>query len=345
MVNVGIIGCGSITEFRHAPEYANNSNAKIVGFYDNNIERAKQFATKYNAKAYDSIEELFNDSEVNSVSICTPNHTHASLCEMAIKHNKHILCEKPMVTNLSDAEKLKELYQNSNVKFVVGHNQRFLEAHQKAKEIIEQNYLGKVLTYKTTFGHSGPESWGVDKSKSTWFFKKEFSVYGVLGDLGVHKIDLMRYILGSDFKEVYALGTTLDKKGEDGKLVEVEDNFIVTSIMENGAVGSGTFSWTYYGSEDNSTTIYFENGIIYLFSDPECTLIVEHKDGRRECLSKAKIQTNTSQDASGIIDHFVDVIENNIQPIAGFEDGYKSIKIVDRIYTSMKEKRSIEIDG
>lgn len=344
MVGVGIIGCGSITEFRHAPEYSENSEAQIIGFYDFNIERAQEFALKYNAKAYDSVEDLLSDDAIDVVSVCTPNHTHADYCELAIKANKHILCEKPMVTNIEDANRLKNLYDKSSLKFVVGHNQRFLETHQIAKELIEKEYLGKVLTYKTTFGHSGPESWGVDKSNQTWFFKKEFSVYGVLGDLGVHKIDLMRYILGSEYKEVFAMGSALNKRDESDNLIEVEDNFALVSTMSNGSMGTSNFSWSYYGSEDNSTVIYCEKGIMYLFDDEECTLKVEHYNGKTECLCNKRIQTNDSQDKSGIIDHFIDVIVNDAKPIASFEDGYKSIKVVDKIYESMREKRSVDVD-
>lgn len=344
MLRVGIIGCGSITQFRHAPEFSANENAQIAGFFDQNLERAEKFAKQYNAKVYKSVEEMLKDETINAVSICTPNHTHASLCAMAIKANKNILCEKPMVTNMKDAQYLKELYDSSNVKFVVGHNQRFLKVHQLAKKLIEEKYLGKVLSYKTTFGHGGPESWGVDKSRATWFFQKEYSVYGALGDLGVHKIDLMRYILGTEFEEVFAVGSVLDKKDELNKPIEVEDNFIVTAKMKDGSIGTGHFSWTYYGSEDNSTIIYCEDGIMYLFDDEDCTLVVEHKDGRKECLNHNKIQTNYNQDASGIIDHFVDVVENNVIAIAGFEDGYNSINIVDKIYASMNEKRSVVVD-
>ncbi len=345
MVKVAIIGCGSITEFRHAPEYKNNPDATIVGFYDKDSNRSEEFAKKYNSKAYSDIEEIFEDSEVDAVSICTPNHTHAILCKLAIMSGKHVLCEKPMVTNIEDAMSLKALFDKSNIAFVVGHNQRFLEAHQKAKTLIEEQYLGKVLSFKTTFGHSGPESWGVDKTSSTWFFKKETSVYGVLGDLGVHKIDLMRYILGAEYEEVFAIGMSLDKKDENNNPIEVEDNFIVSSTMSNNSIGTGHYSWSYYGSEDNSTKIYCEKGIIYIFDDAKCTLVVEHRDGRKECLCEKQIQTNDNQDASGIIDHFIDVVLNKTTPISSFDDGYKSIEIVDKIYTSMKEKRSVKIDG
>lgn len=109
---------------------------------------------------------------------------------------------------------------------MVAHNQRFTEAHKKAKELIDSKQLGEVLTFTTTFGHQGPESWGVNKSNSTWFFKKARSYSGVAGDLGIHKIDLIHYLLNDEIAEVHAFHSALDKVDENGEPIEVCDNVV-----------------------------------------------------------------------------------------------------------------------
>ena len=76
MINIGVIGCGKIAQVRHIPEYLDNKDCKLVGLYDLNLDRAKELAEKYGAKAYSSYEELLNDPSIDAVSICTSNATH-----------------------------------------------------------------------------------------------------------------------------------------------------------------------------------------------------------------------------------------------------------------------------
>ena len=102
MIRVGIIGCGKIAQTRHIPEYLDNPNSEIVGYYDFNMERAQALAEKYGGRAYASAEELLADPAVDAVSVCVANNAHAQTSIDALKAGKHVLCEKPMATTLED---------------------------------------------------------------------------------------------------------------------------------------------------------------------------------------------------------------------------------------------------
>lgn len=93
MVKAAIIGCGKIAQVRHIPEYLEHQAVNLVGFYDLNEKRAEELAEKYGGKAYGSVEELLADPQIDAVSICTANHTHAELTIKALKAGKHVLCE------------------------------------------------------------------------------------------------------------------------------------------------------------------------------------------------------------------------------------------------------------
>src|SRR5690625_6032558 len=84
---------------------------------------------------------------------------------------------------------------------MIVHNQRFFSSHQKAKEIIASGEVGKIYSLRTAFCHGGPEGWSAD-GRDSWFFNKEEAFIGAMGDLGVHKTDLMRYIFGEEFVQV-----------------------------------------------------------------------------------------------------------------------------------------------
>ena len=96
MFGIGIIGCGKIAQVRHIPEYAEHKDAKLVGFYDINLARAQELAEQYGGKAYESVEELLANPEIDVVSICAANFAHADLTIQALDAGKHVLCEKPI---------------------------------------------------------------------------------------------------------------------------------------------------------------------------------------------------------------------------------------------------------
>ncbi|MBC2852063.1 Gfo/Idh/MocA family oxidoreductase [Cetobacterium sp. 8H] len=343
-IRVGIIGCGSITEKRHAPEYLENPNVEIVAFYDLNEKRAMLMVEKFGGKAVKDYKDILEDPSIDAISDCTPNNMHCLISTKAMELGKHVLCEKPMSKTLEEALKIIDVQNKTGKIFMLDHNQRFTKAHRKVKELIKNGKLGKILTFRTTFGHSGPESWSENKSKNTWFFKKDLCEFGVLGDLGVHKIDLIRFLTNQEFKSVCAMAGTLNKTFENGEKIEVYDNAICILKTEEGTLGTGTFSWSYYGEEDNSTILYFEKGIIRIYDNPIYQIIIIYNDGTVEKLQIESIQTNSEQTKTGVIDEFIQCILENKESTVTAYDGFISIKVVHAIMKSIEEKQEIAID-
>src|SRR4051794_6815893 len=103
-LRVGVIGCGSIAQHRHLPEYKSNKNVELIAVCDINEERALVVAEKYGVKAYTNYEELVRNGSVDAVSVCTPNYLHAPISIAALNAGIHVLCEKPMATSKEEAE-------------------------------------------------------------------------------------------------------------------------------------------------------------------------------------------------------------------------------------------------
>ena len=135
-IKVGVIGCGAIAQRRHITEYADNSQVEIVAVCDINEERVNEVAEQYNAKAYTNYEELLNDADIDAISVCLPNYLHAEVSIAALNKGKHVLCEKPMATSKEEAEAMIQAAEASGKKLMIGHNQRFVPSHEKAREII-----------------------------------------------------------------------------------------------------------------------------------------------------------------------------------------------------------------
>lgn len=330
MLKIGIIGCGKITEVRHAPEYAENPNCQLVAFFDVVPERAKALAEQYGGVAYDSIEALLA-SDVDAVSVCVANAYHAQASIQALKAGKHVLCEKPMATTPEDCEAMVAAAKAAGKFLMIGQNQRLAKAHVKAREIIESGEMGKVITFETHFAHPGPEGWtGV---RDSWFFDKKVASFGVMADLGVHKTDLIHYLTGKKIVRTSAVLATLNKTFSDGRPITVDDNAYAIYTMEDGVVGTMHVSWTNYGNENNSTKIYMEGGVLRMYDDPKYSLIVEKRDGEvipyeLDLLTSNKEQTTGGRTSTGVIDAFVESIITNTPPAISGESAMHAMKVV-----------------
>lgn len=343
-VRYGIIGCGAIGQRRHIPECVANPHSKLVALVDPVRQRVEALAQQYHAEPYVDYKQMLRRAEVDAVVVCGPNALHAKQSLDALKAGKHVLCEKPMATTRGQAEAMIQAARKARKFLMIGLNQRLMPAHQKAKEILDSGRLGKVLAFRSTFKHPGPEGWSVDASRS-WFFKKDAAVMGVTGDLGVHKADLMRWLLGQEFVEVAAKITTLDKRGPDGKLIALDDNAWLLLKTDKGVAGSLELSWTNYGREDNATIVYCQKGVMSLGTDPTYGVIVDYRDGRQELHKVGAMATNTQQVASGIIDAMTRAIRQGRKPeIDGYE-GYQSLNVILTAMEAAKAGRTLRIKG
>lgn len=328
VVRYGVIGCGSIARHRHIPECVANPKSQLAALADPVPRRAEELAADYpNCQAFTDYKQMIKKADLDAVVVCSPNHLHAPMSIEALKAGLHVLVEKPMATTRPEAKKMIEASKKARRYLMVGQNQRLMPAHVKAKQILKSGDLGKPLSFRTAFKHPGPEGWSIDRNKS-WFFDKKAAFMGATGDLGVHKADLMRWLLDDEFSEVGGIITTLDKRGPDKKLIPLDDNAILHLKSKKGVVGSIEVSWTNYGIEDNSTIVYCQKGVMSLGTDPDWGVVVDYHDGRKEMHRVGKMASNVEQVASGIIDSFTDSILKKKAPAIDGNEGYASLAII-----------------
>jgi UDP-N-acetylglucosamine 3-dehydrogenase len=186
-VGIGVIGCGAIAQRRHIPEAIAHPDARLVAVADLKLDRARAWAQPNGAAAYDDYRDLLGDPKVDAVVVCTPNAFHARHTTDAFRAGKHVMVEKPMAVTREQGKSMIAAAKKASRVLMVAQNQRMMPPHVKAKQILDSGELGKVLSFRTTFKHPGPEGWSVD-GKDSWFFDRKQAVMGVTGDLGVHKV-------------------------------------------------------------------------------------------------------------------------------------------------------------
>ena len=345
MFGIGIIGCGKIAQVRHIPEYAEHKDAKLLGFYDINKERAAALAQQYGGTAYATVEELLANPDIHAVSVCAANFAHAELTIAALNAGKHVLCEKPMAVPLEECEAMVEAAKKNGKFLMIGHNQRLAKAHAVARKLIVDGLIGDIATFRTTCGHGGPETWSVDPGLNTWFFDKTRAAMGAMADLGIHKTDLIHFLTGQQVVRTTARVTTLDKKDADGNLISVDDNAVCIYELSGGAFGTMTASWTYYGAEDNSTVIWGTEGVLRIYDHPDHTLVLHKKSGEVEYYDVDQIQTNDNQTASGVIDMFIDCIKDENAPYITGESALKAMRAVFGAIESSEKGCAVKVNG
>lgn len=223
-VRWGVIGAAGIADRRTIPGMVLANNAELAAVMEVNLELAEKIRAKYSAKkAYDNLEDILADKEIDAVYIASPVIFHKEQAIKAAKAKKHILIEKPIALSIEDGEEVINVCRQEGVKLAVGLMMRYHAYHQKMKEVVESGKLGQIVSCRAQLTCWYPDMPG------NWRQKKGTSGGGALMDMGVHCIDLLQYITGGRAKKVAAFtGTRVFK-------YEVEDSASMIFEMDNSA--------------------------------------------------------------------------------------------------------------
>ena len=143
-LKVGIVGIGTIADI-HAQAIQALESTELLSAYSRDKEKAKRFAEKYNIRCFTDWNEFIQDSELDAVSICTPNGTHLDIGKKAAEAKKHVIVEKPIEVTLERAQKLIDVCRANNVKLSIIYQSRFMDGMQELKALIDANGLGKLF--------------------------------------------------------------------------------------------------------------------------------------------------------------------------------------------------------
>ncbi len=235
---VGVVGTGGIAR-SHVLGYQ-AAGAEVVALCDVN---PVTLATRQNewgvSTGYTDYLDLVADPAVEAVSVCTPNSSHHPITLAAARAGKHVLCEKPISMDLSQAQEMIDVCQVAGVVFQVGHHMRSWGAASKAKQLIERGDIGQITYVRLRQAHD----WGGAGEVRGVFGSKALSGGGTLLDNGCHLFDLARHLAG-DVQDVYARIAT--RKFE----IEVEDTAVSSLGFVSGAMGHVEVSWTGTGWQE-----------------------------------------------------------------------------------------------
>ena len=345
-IKVGIIGTGSISEL-HLAGYKALDNVEIYAVCDINESRVEVCAKKYDVKhSFTDYNEMLKLSELDAVSVCTWNSSHAPVAIAALKAGKHVLCEKPMAMNSKEAIEMEKFAKEADKLLMIGFVRRFGNDARILKDFIDNGMMGDIYyakaSYLRRFGFPGG-----------WFGDKKRSGGGPLIDLGVHVIDLVRFLMNKP-KAVSVTGATFNKLGardnikkekayvsaDTCDIFDVEDMAVAMIKFDNGAVLSVETSFSLNTKADS--------GNIELFGtksgaklDPK----LEFYSEMNNYLVDVTPAHDTALSFNGLFEneiaHFVDCVSKGTKCISPAEDGVEIMRILDAVYESAKTGKEV----
>lgn len=311
-IGVAVIGAGFWGK-NHARVFKELDETELIAVCDIDAEKAKNLAKQFSVETYTSVGKMLGRADIEAVTICTWSTSLAKEALKALKAGKHVLVEKPMAANSKQAEKLLKTAEKEGLHLTVGFLMRFIPGIQYIKESIEKRTIGELVC-------------ATAKRVSQW--PERIGDVGVVKDLAIHDIDMMRYLFGGDPVAVYAkTGNMKHKKFED-----------YAHIMLTFEGGKNAFI------ESNWLTPYKTRVLVVTGSEAIAKIDYITQELMIEN-AKETIQPRLpwQEPLKLELRHFVNCILGKEKPLVTGMDGFKAIKIAEAALKSSKTGKLVKL--
>jgi len=328
-VRIGFVGCGGIGG-HHLKIWSAMEDAEITAVCDIVEEKARKASETYGGEVFTDMEEMLEKAEIDAVDICTWSGLHAEQAMMAIQAGKHVVVEKPIDIDIKKVDKLLELADKSDVVLTCIFQNRMGKEIQKAKQLIDEGALGRLITGSTYIKWWRAQSYyDQDAWRGTWKYDG-----GCFSNQGIHAIDQLCWMCGPVEEVNYCHIETAAHE------MEAEDFGLAMVKFENGAVGVIEATTCCYPGLGMRTEIYgtrgsavFEGSKVKLFKvqDEEIDLSgeqeqVEQTDGRSDPLA-----IGLGGHEAQLVD-FVNCIKTGKQPLVTGREARVAVDCLTKLY-------------
>lgn len=311
-IGVAVIGAGFWGK-NHVRVFKELDETELVAVCDIDAEKAKNLAKQFSVEAYVNIGKMLRRADIEAVTICTWSTSLAKEALKALKAGKHVLVEKPMAANSKQAEKLLKTAEKEELHLTVGFLMRFIPGIQFIKESIEKRTIGELV-------------FATAKRVSQW--PERIGDVGVVKDLAIHDIDMMRYLFDGDPVAVYAkTGNKKHKRFED-----------YAHIMLTFEGGKNAFI------ESNWLTPYKTRVLVVTGSEAIAKLDYITQELTIENAKETVQPRIPWQEPLKLeLRHFVNCILGKEKPVVTGMDGFKAIKIAEAALKSSKTGKLVKL--
>ena len=319
MLKIGVFGVGHLGKF-HLNNWKEISNVELVGFYDPNEEAAKEVIEKYGLTRYQDPLELMRI--VDAVDIVATTTYHFDLCKMAIRNGRHVFVEKPLANTMVEAREIIKLTRESNIKFQVGHVERFNPAFMSIAGL-ELNPMFIEVHRLAQFNPRGTE-------------------VSVILDLMIHDIDIILSLVKSEVKHISANGVAVMTETPDIANVRIEFNNGCVANLTSSRISMKRMRKMRLFQKDAYIGIDFLNkkSELIRLKTPEdlnaFTFDLDTPGGGKKTIAVADLPVPEVNAIKKELEHFRDSILNNTPTTVSEVDGYRAMDVAHQILNKIK---------
>lgn len=322
-VRIGLIGAGGIAG-AHVEGYLHNPDTiTFAAVADPVRESAEARAGDTGAEIYADYTVMLAEADIDAVDICLPHHLHKDAIVAAARAGKHILCEKPLCLNPEEAAEVAAAVKEAGVTLMCAHNQLFLPAVAKAKELIDAGVLGRVYEVRTTDSFYND----FDPSNMGWRAHAATSGGGELIDTGYHPTYLLLHLAGGSPVEATAMLAT-----HRLEFMEGEDSANVLVRFDNGVIGSLVTSWAYQPAD--GTEKFSAVGELGSLTSDGTTLSYRTRGDAEPTVLELEPVHQFGEE----LGHFASSILNGTRPIHTEKEGIEVLGIILAAYESARSR-------
>jgi myo-inositol 2-dehydrogenase/D-chiro-inositol 1-dehydrogenase len=330
MVKFAVFGCGRIGRM-HAINLARHPRAELGWVYDVAGDAAASVAGATGARQAREVDEALSAKDVDAVLIASSTHTHLDLLERAVEAGKAVLCEKPIDLDLAKVDACWERIKGRNATIMTGFNRRFDPSFKALRDRVSQGEIGKLEQLVITSRDPGPPPLAYIEVSG-----------GMFRDMTIHDFDLTRYLAG-EIVSVFALGANL----VDPAIKSAGDIDAAMIILEsaNGALCHINNSRRCAYGYDQRIEAFGELGMLQAANQRPTSVQAWGAKGTeaKDPVLNFFIERYTPAYLAEI-DHFVDCVERNVTPIAGYREGREALRLADAALESMRSGRTVRLD-
>ncbi len=331
-----LIGAGTWGN-AHAEIYSSHHLSEMVAVCDVSKERAQAVAKKYAVESFSDYEKMLDSVECDAVAVVTPDFAHAGPIAAAAKRNKHILCEKPLVTSYKDLEVVTDALKGKDLKIMADLHNRWNPPVCKIKSDVEDGKIGKVVS---AYMRLNDIIW-VPRELISWAEKSS-----ILWFLGSHSVDVLNWIIGSKVERVYSVSYEgiLKSKG-----INVPDLYQTILEYANGAVATMENSWILPDTNpyvnDYKLNITGERGMFNMDFSHNTLLerFLEDEASHPDVIVKPHIHGKPMGLAYESIRDFIERVYYKKELLISLEESINITKIILAIFESAEKKVPVNV--
>ena len=374
-IGIGLIGYGGIGRvhvmgYRNIPFYYGlpADTINMIGVATTRAESAQKAAREIGCDFWTAdYGELLARDDIVVVDCCVPNHLHEEIILAAAGAGKHVYCEKPLALSVDEGERMVAAVNRAGVKGQITFNFRFMPAMTRARQLVEEGFLGKIYSFRGRYYRASY----VDPNRPlSWKLRQETTRSGALFDIGAHVLDLIYYLLG-DFGSVQATLDTAVKErpvaagATEKGTVDVDDLAFLHLRMADGSLGMVEISRLGTGTtNDLQVEVYGDKGALrFKSTDPSWLEIYDMRDPEKPLGGRRgfrKVETGQRFEGAKAPDwtmppsfmrshaecqyRFLRAISDDLSPLPSLEDGLRVQEVMEASLRASAEGRWVTVE-